>query len=104
MDVITELPVDTSVFSLSTASQTSLRFNGKPTSRDPWLFNSPFEYKIKVSLGMNYFTEFSEPFEVIVEDPCFASSLDSVNLGPYVTEVGAGPLFVTIDQIKDSVS
>ena len=46
VDALTEQPVDASVFSLSTASSQSLRFLGKPVSRDPWLLNSPYEYKI----------------------------------------------------------
>ena len=67
VDAQTEAEVDGSVFSIDTSSPGSLRFRGQPPSRDPWLFNQPYEYKIKVKFGPSqspYQVVYSEPFQV----------------------------------------
>ena len=67
VDAQTGAEVDGTVFSIDTSSPGSLRFRGRPPSRDPWLLNQPYNFKIKVRLGPSqtpYSEVFSEPFQV----------------------------------------
>ena len=54
-------------------------------NRDPWLFESPFKFKIEVTLGTQpYVTVYSDAFDVIITDTCKQTSLIDVSIGPYV--------------------
>ena len=56
VDAATEDPIDPNLFSLSTASSQNIRLYGAPNGNDPWVIDSPYEFKIKVQLGIDYLT------------------------------------------------
>jgi len=91
VDAATEEVIDELVFRLDSSSQQALQFRGLVPSRDPWLFESPYEFKIKVTLGaQEYQVVYSEPFEVAVVETCDLTQLIPVSLGPYIVGVNDG--------------
>ena len=78
VDAQTGETIDVNAFNLITSDPSELVLFGQPPSQDPWFTNSPFEFKIKVTLGAKPdLTVFSDPFEIIVNDSCSATDFDS---------------------------
>ena len=71
-------------------------------ARDPWLDDSPFEYKIKVTLG-TYLTVFSDPFLVQVNDSCAETQLIPEQFPTQFAPVFALTLF-DFAEIQDTLS
>lgn len=102
---MTNIPIDETVFWIDRSSSESLKLRGRVPSRDPWLFDSPLNFKIEVTLGdQNYVTEYSEPFEVVVADTCNNASLVTVSLGPYIVPDDETTREFSLPQIKDTIS
>ena len=97
--------MDDAVFFLDTSSQATIWLRGTAPSRDPWLFDSPYEFKIKVTLGTTPFaTAFTDTFDVIVSDTCLDTQLITRDLGPYVATYDGGLQSFTNSPFLDTIS